>query len=556
MGTDAVGDEPMIRGGAVNVSQWQTRHHRSSSRRDGRTILCVSAALVASTLLFVSCVHQPITVSYTLEGETEFGIAFVGLADDASRAVAAQHLPVLGVGITRMEADWGYREPEEGIYNWAPMDARMDLLQDLGVRAVVTFPADAPEWLRDRIDPDRVNPRSAALNEAARTAFADYVEAVLHRYLARNPGVVEWVQFGNEWGSRYNYVGSGEDFRLSQNVFYNAVKGVDPGLTVVLGGLSVGRVAGLAAYDGTVDALWDSDGTVLTAEDIQSQLADEQQQFDAGEIAETSLSRLETVLEGSSYDWVDVHLYDQWEDFAAYVEALRSRLPASFSGRIVVTEFGGPHPVAERHLSNTEHARMVERYIAAIDPLDVAFALHFRLVRSRTAVHHRSGLMRRGLGDPVPLPAYEVFGRMNNPTPRPRSICLEEQGGIMSPQTRHRTKLTYEDYVHFPLPTARPARPRGGDPLARHRRARSLPQAQALRTAGRARVLARRPRCAYGLVLPCRCRRLRAHRNLRERHHLHRPGRGVQERGRHRPRRPAKDLVAPQAASVKSVRHI
>ena len=372
-------------------------------------------ALVAATLLFISCVHQPVSVNYVLEGETEFGIAFVGLTNEATRTFVARHLPKLGVGITRMEADWGFREPEEDNYNWAPMDARMDFLQELGVRALVTFPANAPEWLRNRLDPDRLNPRSAALDEAGRTAFADYVEAFLQRYLARNPGVVEWVQFGNEWGSRYNYVGRGEDFRLSQNVFYDTVKSVDPSLTVVLGGLSVGWVAGLAAYDGTVEWLWDSDGTVLTADDIRSLLAEEQQQFDAGDLEETSLTRLTTILEQSSYDWVDAHLYDQWEDFEAYVEALRSRLPASFSGRIVVTEFGGPHPVAERHLSDTEHARMVERYIATIDPLDIAFALHFRLVRSPDALHDRSGLMRAGLGDPAPLPAYEVFGRINNP---------------------------------------------------------------------------------------------------------------------------------------------
>ena len=399
----------------MNASRPDSHDCRTRHRVHRRKIARVFAVVFASTLFFITCAHQPVTVSYVLEGDTEFGISFVGLTNETTRAVAAEHLPVLGVGITRIEADWAFREPEEDAYNWGPMDARMDFLQALGIRALVTFPADAPEWLRNRLGPDRVNSRSAALDEAGREDLAAYVKAFLNRYLPRNPDVIEWVQFGNEWGSRYNYVGSGEDFRLSQNVFYTAVKRVDPALTVVLGGLSVGWVAGLAAYDGTVDWLWDSDGTVLTGDDIRTQLAEEQQQFDNGEIDETSLSRLATVLEQSDYDWVDAHLYDQWEDFGAYVEALRSRLPASFSGRIVVTEFGGPHPVAERQLSDTQHARMVERYIAAIDPLDIAFALHFRLVRSPDALHDRSGFMRAGLGDAVPLPAYEVFGRINNP---------------------------------------------------------------------------------------------------------------------------------------------
>lgn len=105
----------------------------------------------------------------------------------------------------------------------------------------------------------------------------------------------------------------------------------------------------------------------------------------------------------------------QWADFPAYVEALRSRLPERFSGRIVVTEFGGPHQVAERHLTDVEHARMLERYIGAIDQLDVAFALHFRLVPSPDALHDRSGLIRRGFFGPVILPAYDVFRRINQP---------------------------------------------------------------------------------------------------------------------------------------------
>jgi hypothetical protein len=368
---------------------------------------------VASLLLSVACAQPQAT--YVLDGDTEFGISFVGLADEVSRAVAARHLPRLGVGITRLEADWGFREPAEGTYRWGPMDARMGFLQELGVRAVVTFPADAPEWLRERLEPARVNDRSVALDGEGRTAFAAYVRAFLERYLERNPGVVGWVQFGNEWGSSTNYVGSGADFVLSQNAFYAAVKAVDPELTVVLGGLSIGWLAGLAAHDGTVAWFWDADGSVRTGDDVRALLAAEEARFAAGAVDETPLARLATVLGEARYDWVDAHLYDQWEDFPAYVEALRSRLPEDFSGRVVVTEFGGPHPVAERHLSDAEHARMLERYIRAIDGLDVAFALHFRLVRSSGALHDRSGLMRPGPFGVGPLPAYDVFRRINAP---------------------------------------------------------------------------------------------------------------------------------------------
>lgn len=372
------------------------------------------AAVVAGAMVLSTCFGQPLTAADAGEGRPELGISFAGLADEASRAVAARHLPLLGVGITRLEADWGFREPEEGVYHWGPMDVRMDFLEGLGIRAVVTFPSNAPGWLRERLDASRLNERSAALDDAGRAAFAAYVRAFLERYLERTPGVVGWVQFGNEWGSRYNYVGSGADFVRSQNAFYEAVKAVDPDLTVVLGGLSVGWLAGLAAYDGTVAWYWDADGSVRTGDDVRALLAAEEARFASGAADETPLSRLATVLDGAQYDWVDAHLYDQWADFPAYVEALRSRLPKAFEGSIVVTEFGGPHPVVERHLSDAEHAQMLERYVQVIDMLDVAFALHFRLVRSPDALHDRSGLMREGHFGPVAVPAYDVFRRLND----------------------------------------------------------------------------------------------------------------------------------------------
>ena len=386
---------------------------RRVARASGVLRVCAVLALVGMPLSVA--VAQPLAPATALDGDTEFGIAFVGLADEASRAVAARHLPPLGVRITRLESDWGFREPEEGTYRWGPMDARMDFLQELGVRAVVTFPADAPDWLRERLEPARVNERSVALDDAGRAAFAAYVRAFLERYLVRNPGVIGWVQFGNEWGSRFNYVGSGADFVRSHNAFHAAVKAVDAELTVVLGGLSVGWLAALAAHDGTVAWFWDADGTVRTGDDVRAFLAEEEARFVAGAVDETPLGRLATVLDGARYDWVDAHLYDRWQDFPAYVEALRSRLPEGFAGRVVVTEFGGPHPVAERHLSDAEHAHRLERYMRAIEGLDVAFALHFRLVRSPAALHDRSGLMRAGFFGVVQLPAYDVFRRIHAP---------------------------------------------------------------------------------------------------------------------------------------------
>ncbi|MCA1754858.1 MAG: hypothetical protein LC641_09230 [Spirochaeta sp.] len=61
-----------------------------------------------------------------------------------------------------------------------------------------------------------------------------------------------------------------------------------PDSDVVTNYLVLGNNRIIPGDDGAVAWLWDSDGTVLTADNIRSQLAQEQQQFDDGEIAETT----------------------------------------------------------------------------------------------------------------------------------------------------------------------------------------------------------------------------------------------------------------------------
>lgn len=344
---------------------------------------------------------------YRLDGNTEFGISYVDLATPRQRELAASHLAALGVTTIRFDASWALHEPEEGSYEWAGMDRRFEFLDQNGIRPFITFPADAPEWVRDRIEADKRNERSTALPAADIERFRRYVEAFLRRYEERYPGLVRYVQFGNEWASPYWYAGSAQEFAATQTAFYRAVRTVVPEATVVLGGFSVGQLAVLAALDQSIETFWTTNGEVLTVGEIRRRSEDE-------EIREI-LHRIETVLRDAPYDWVDVHLYDQPENFAAYVGAIRSRLPGTFTGEIVTTEFGGPHPVLQAQLGDEEAADLMAEYLRTIDALDLPLALHFRLVRSSHTSANLSGMLRRGLLGLRELPTYPVFLRINNP---------------------------------------------------------------------------------------------------------------------------------------------
>jgi hypothetical protein len=336
-----------------------------------RSALILAGAVLLLVALDAGASPWNVPVDYQLDGDMPLGLSFPPLSDDRDRELLAEHLPALGVEITRFDAPWALREPARDEYSWAPMDTRMAFIAEQGLVPVVTFPADGPEWIRQGISTDKQNERSAAFTAEANQEFATFVTDFVVRYAERHPGLIDFVQFGNEWVSDYWYAGSAAEFRATLETFAAAARAADPNLTILLGGFSVGQAASLAAVDGTVDEFWDSDGSTVTAGMVVAMLDQQQADLDAGLIEETFISRVETVLASDAYDWLDVHLYDQPE--------------------------------------------LWDEYYQAVDGLDLAFALHFRLVQSGSALHHRSGLMKRRIIGIRELPAYYVFGRINNP---------------------------------------------------------------------------------------------------------------------------------------------
>ncbi len=333
------------------------------------------------------------------------GISFPPLASREQLELTGEYLTDLGVHYVRMSLDWDLREPEEGRYSWGPFDARMDFFADLGVIPFITLNSNAPGWMRDALQADKKNDRSAALGTEDNEKLAEFVRVFIRRYQQRNPGLVRYLQFGNEWQGEWWYAGSGLEYRASLEAVYTAAKETDPDITVVLGGFAWGSAAALAAYDGRIDSYWGDNNKIVTGDELRCMVSME----NPAQPGESPLERVDIVLASAAYDWVDVHMYDQPELWKAGYDAVISRLREGFKGRIVSTEFGGPHPFREKRLSDEEHAQRTSAYIEGVRSLDLAMALHFRLVRTGQPLHADSGLVKKGLLGYRKLPAYDIF---------------------------------------------------------------------------------------------------------------------------------------------------
>ncbi len=333
------------------------------------------------------------------------GISFPPLSSREQLKLTGEYLKDLGVHHIRMSLNWGLREPEEGQYNWDPFDRRMDFFANLGVVPFITLNSNAPEWIRNTLQDRKKNSRSAALGPGENQKLAGFVQAFINRYQQRNPGLVRYIQFGNEWQGAWWYAGSGLKYRASLEAVYAAVKQADPDIIVVLGGFAWGTAASLAAYDGRIESFWGDDGELVSGDELRCIVSMQSPALPG----ESDLERIDIVLASSAYDWVDVHMYDQPELWSAGVDAVVSRLREDFNGRVVCTEFGGPHPFRETHLSDNEHADRMSAYLEAVQKLDLAMALHFRLVQTGQPLHADSGLVVKGLFGYRKLPAYEIF---------------------------------------------------------------------------------------------------------------------------------------------------
>lgn len=320
----------------------------------------------------------------------EIGFSFPPVGNAAARDFTQQHFDELGVRLLRFSAHWRYIEPQPGEYRWETMDERMAWVAENDYALLLTIEALGPEWA---CQPAPVSEHSCLYSDEA--AFREFVTQLITRY----SGQIAKIQYGNEWDdSNAMFIGSAQDYVRYNNLVYDVVQQVAPQIDVVLGGLSKGALQRIAGCDGRLDSYRDYRGNVLSGAqlDERCQTAWVQEQ----------LSRIGVVMREAHYDIVDLHMYDDPENWPVYYEAIASRLDVP----ILVSEFGGPHPRFEP-LDDAYHAERVQAYLEAITALPIIEAYYFRLTVSDTTLHGPGGLIRTDAETRTvePRPGYEVF---------------------------------------------------------------------------------------------------------------------------------------------------
>ena len=309
----------------------------------------------------------------------KLGIAYPPVQDDEQRAFSLPILQELDVQDIRFNEEWAFRQPTEGgSFAWSPLDERLAWASANGIQVLLTVSSNGPDWACSEIR----NERSCVYNN--NQDFQNYIEQLLQRY----PNQIYRIQFGNEWQSDFWYVGTAQEFVAANNIVSDAIAAYSPMTQQVLGGFTSISLRFLAGCNGFVDSFYDDEGTFFDRAFLDANCDDPafQEVFD----------RIDYILENANFDLLDIHLYDDFENWSAYYMNIQASLSEKNKGDvpIIVSEFGGPN----LNLESSDESYQAERlggYIQAVDDLGVASAYFFRLIEgSQNQAHRLSGLLR------------------------------------------------------------------------------------------------------------------------------------------------------------------
>jgi hypothetical protein len=150
----------------------------------------------------------------------------------------------LGVDWVKQQIRWEDIEPEQGEYDWGPVDIYLDSAAEHGTKVLISV-VTAPDWAREPgISLQRHGP------PADPATYAGFVRAILERHPGKVHAVEVWneMNLDREWTSMRG-LNAGNYVALLRET-YEAIKEVDPGIIVVSGALSpTGFDDGVTARD-------------------------------------------------------------------------------------------------------------------------------------------------------------------------------------------------------------------------------------------------------------------------------------------------------------------
>jgi len=321
------------------------------------------------------------------------GISFPPVVDEEQREFTAPLLNELAIKLIRVGEDWSFREASQGEFVWSPLDKRINWAISNGYQILLTIQSNGPDWACSNI----INERSCVYNDNAH--FGNYVTQLLQRYSNK----IYKIQFGNEWQSEWWYAGNETQFTEASNIVYDAIQTYSPTTKFVLGGFSTISLRYLAGCNGAVSSFYDDEGNLYDQTFLE-------ENCDSDEL-NVIRNRINYVLQNSLYDEIDIHLYDdvdQWDEYYFNILSIVSR-------PIIVTEFGGPNMNLEP-LTESYQAQQLEKYIHKLDSLEISEGYFFTLVDGTTnnSAHLTSGLIvNEGLTKKEAFQLFKNFSTSN-----------------------------------------------------------------------------------------------------------------------------------------------
>lgn len=351
-----------------------------------KTIITFIVFFVIITSLLSAKGEEEINLdgSYALYGTTDIkmGISFPPFSNKEQIEFTLAKMKDMAVDRIRIAIDWRNREHTKGSFYHTPMDLRMSEAKEHNISIFLTILSQGPSWATTKSAVDGAN----FFDEEA---FTTFVTTIVSRY-----DNIDKIQFGNEWeagnfdGNAYVDQESVKKFVTYTNIVYDVVKRVSPHTQVVLGGIT--RIYPMnevflqkGKYPNT-STLELKKG--LTEESLLKKMRNSREYYEENRVKEN----IQYVLEHARYDLLDIHLYDDAENWASYLSVLPIDTP------IVVSEFGGPSTEFE-NTHPSYHAKRMISYIDAIESLPITEAYYFKLVDSPASYHQHTGLFDRSL---------------------------------------------------------------------------------------------------------------------------------------------------------------
>lgn len=359
--------------------------------------------LFALFLSFTACSGAPFNFDaydYNLHSLT-LGMAFPPVQQEADVNKTIAICNELNIGWVRIQEAWPNREPAQDSFSWGPMDTRISLLHNAGIKILLTLSGhEWPAWLNS----------TAGHDEPATLAqFREYVAALLARYA----GKIDRIQFGNEWNWEIDdyMAGDEEAFIAYANILYEEVYKLASSLrpTVVLGSLN--GLVYIAADQGLVTRV-----VILNREPYQERVA-------AYLAAPTRLlsTRASNVLSNAQYDMLDIHMYDDWGNWPFYLQAIRALEThiGKTNTPVVLSEFGGPYPIDLYDFFGGKPspdilAASIPDYLHTLDTMDLEEVYFFAPTEDPSRYHPDSFLINAAGTE---MPSYEVMRRFGAANP-------------------------------------------------------------------------------------------------------------------------------------------